>query len=90
MRKKLILLGVALFLIGAAVKQGADAFVTADVKYHEFSLPGGQMLLCDVGHFESEQFTTDLFVDILLRNFPNFAVLKSEVKTNPVHYFTGK
>jgi hypothetical protein len=48
------------------------------------------MLLCDIGHFESEQFTTDLFVEILLRKFPTFAVLKSGVKTNPVSYFTGK
>jgi hypothetical protein len=50
----------------------------------------GCMLLCDVGHFESEQFTVDLFVDIFLQKFPNFAVLKSEVRTNPVNYFTGK
>jgi hypothetical protein len=48
------------------------------------------MLLCDIGHYESEQFTTDLFIELLLRKFPTFAVLKSEVRTNPVHYFTGK
>ena len=88
-RKVAVCGGAGSFLIKDAMRNGADAFVTADIKYHDFFVPEGKMLLCDIGHFESEQFTIDLFCDILLRNFPNFAVLKSEVKTNPVHYFTG-
>ncbi|HTE07498.1 MAG TPA: Nif3-like dinuclear metal center hexameric protein, partial [Flavitalea sp.] len=82
--------GAGSFLIANALEAGADAFVTADLKYHEFFEAESQLLVCDVGHYESEQFTTDLFVDIIRRKFPNFAVLKSGVRTNPVHYFSGK
>ena len=82
--------GAGSFLQVEALKAGADAYVTADLKYHEFFIPEGRMLLCDIGHFESEQFTTDLLLELLQRKFPNFAVLKSEVRTNPVLYFTGK
>lgn len=81
--------GAGSFLISKALAQEADAFVTADVKYHDFFLGRGHMMLCDIGHYESEQFTIDLLVEILLQKFPTFAVLKSEVKTNPVRYFTG-
>jgi dinuclear metal center YbgI/SA1388 family protein len=82
--------GAGSFLISNALRMGADAFVTSDLKYHDFFLPDGRLLLCDIGHFESEQYTVDLFIEILEQKFPNFAVLKSEVKTNPVLYFTGK
>lgn len=82
--------GAGSFLTASALRAGADAFVTSDLKYHEFFDADGKMLLCDIGHFESEQFTIDLFADIFLQKFPTFAVLKSEVKTNPVNYFTGK
>lgn len=82
--------GAGSFLISKALTLGADAYVTGDVKYHEFFGAEGRMLLCDIGHYESEQFTTDLFVELLAKKFPTFAVLKSEVRTNPVHYFTGK
>ena len=82
--------GAGSFLISKALNAGADAFVTGDVKYHEFFGAEGRMLLCDIGHYESEQFTTDLFIELLEKKFPTFAVLKSEVRTNPVHYFTGK
>jgi dinuclear metal center YbgI/SA1388 family protein len=89
-RKVAVCGGAGSFLITSALRAGADAYVTGDVKYHEFFDAVGGMLLCDIGHFESEQFTVDLFVDIFLQKFPNFAVLKSEVRTNPVSYFTGK
>lgn len=82
--------GAGSFLISKALAFGADAYVTADVKYHEFFGAEGRMLLCDIGHFESEQFTTDLFVEQLREKFPTFAVLKSEINTNPVLYFSGK
>ena len=88
-RKVAVSGGAGSFLISKALVWGADAFVTSDIKYHEFFAAAGQMLLCDIGHYESEQFTMDLFMDILLQKFPTFAVLKSEVRTNPVHYFTG-
>lgn len=89
-RKVAICGGSGSFLTASALKAGADAFVTSDLKYHEFFEPVGRMLLCDIGHYESEQFTTDLLIEIILQKFPTFAVLKSEIKTNPVHYFTGK
>jgi dinuclear metal center YbgI/SA1388 family protein len=79
--------GAGSFLISKALAAGVDAFVTADLKYHEFFDANGKMLLADIGHYESEQFTINLLQEILEQNFPTFAVLKTEVKTNPVQYF---
>ena len=79
--------GAGAFLIGAARAAGADAYVTGDVKYHEFFGAEGQLMLCDVGHFESEQFTNEVFSDLLTAGFGRtFAVLISETPTNPVQY----
>ncbi|HEX8658600.1 MAG TPA: Nif3-like dinuclear metal center hexameric protein, partial [Hymenobacter sp.] len=79
--------GAGAFLIGAARAAGADAYVTGDVKYHEFFGAEGQLMLCDVGHFESEQFTGEVFRDLLTAGFKRtFAVLIAETPTNPVHY----
>jgi hypothetical protein len=86
--KKIALCGGAgSFLISKALAAGADAYITADIKYHEFFDANNRMLIADIGHFESEQFTIDLLKDVLEQKFPTFAVLKTEVKTNPVHYF---
>ena len=74
-------------LINNALASKVDAFVTSDLTYHDFFLPEGKMLLADIGHFESEQFTSDLLVEILNEKFPTFAVLKTAHKTNPVNYF---
>ncbi len=79
--------GAGSFLISAAKASGADVFITSDVKYHEFFDADNQILLVDMGHFESEQFTIDLLFDLLSNKFPNFAVLKTGVNTNPVHHF---
>ena len=79
--------GAGSFLTPAAIASGADVYVTSDIKYHEFFDADNRLLLADIGHYESEQFTTDLLFDILRQNFPNFAVLKTGVKTNPVNYF---
>ena len=57
------------------------------MKYHEFFDANGQLLIADVGHYESEQFTINLLQEFLEQKFPTFAVLKTGVKTNPVHYF---
>ncbi|GEO04968.1 GTP cyclohydrolase 1 type 2 [Adhaeribacter aerolatus] len=78
--------GAGSFLIKDALRQGADAFVTADLKYHEFFIPEKKMLLADIGHYESEVFTKEIFYDIIRKKFSNFAVLKSKVNTNPVRY----
>ncbi len=82
--------GAGSFLRGIAMARGADVFITGDFKYHEFFDADGKMVILDIGHFESEQFTPDLLAEFLLEKFPTFAVLLSEVKTNPVHYFTAK
>ena len=79
--------GAGAFLIKNALQQGADFYITADVKYHEFFDAEGKMVVADVGHYESEQFTVDLLVEILLKKFPTFAVLKTALVTNPVSYF---
>lgn len=79
--------GAGSFLIPSALAAGADFFVTADVKYHEFFDADGRLVIADIGHFESEQFTIDLLFEVLQEKFRNFAVLKSETKTNPVKYY---
>lgn len=78
--------GAGIFLLGDAMAQKADAFVTADVKYHEFFDAEDRILLADIGHFESEQFTIDLIADELKRKFPTFAVRLTSIYTNPVKY----
>jgi dinuclear metal center YbgI/SA1388 family protein len=80
--------GAGSFLISKALASNADAYITADLKYHEFFDANGRLLLADVGHYESEQFTINLLQDILAEKIPTFAVLKTEVKTNPVQYFS--
>ncbi|GAB4094420.1 Nif3-like dinuclear metal center hexameric protein [Flaviaesturariibacter terrae] len=82
--------GSGAFLIRAALAAGADAYVTADVKYHEFFDAEERMLLADIGHWESEQFTVDLLQELIAGKFPTFAVLKSSVPTNPLRYFLGQ
>ena len=79
--------GSGSFLLSDARRAGADVFVTADFKYHEFFDADKQIIICDIGHYESEVFTKDLIVRYLSEKFSNFAVLKSQVNTNPVHYF---
>jgi dinuclear metal center YbgI/SA1388 family protein len=81
--------GAGSFLISNALASGANIYITSDVKYHEFFDANDRLVIADIGHFESEQFTTDLLFDNLREKFRNFAVLKSDVKTNPVHYYTG-
>lgn len=78
--------GAGGFLLGAAIAQGADVFVTADYKYHEFFDADGQIVIADIGHFESEQFTIQLLHRIISEKFSTFAAYCTEVKTNPVHY----
>jgi dinuclear metal center YbgI/SA1388 family protein len=79
--------GSGSFLISTAKSLGADSYITADIKYHEFFDADHAIFLADIGHYESEQFTMELLTDILQQNFPNFAVLKTGVNTNPVKYY---
>ena len=70
-----------------AIAAGADAFVTADFKYHEFFDADGKLIIADIGHFESEQFTSNMLIDIIQEKFPNFAIRLTEHNTNPINYF---
>ncbi|HEY0356302.1 MAG TPA: Nif3-like dinuclear metal center hexameric protein, partial [Flavisolibacter sp.] len=79
--------GAGSFLIGKAAQMGADIYITSDVKYHEFFDAEGRLVLADIGHYESEQFTIDLVHELLAEKFPTFAVLKTGVNTNPVRYY---
>lgn len=81
--------GAGSFLLNKAKSSKADVFITGDFKYHEFFDADNAILVLDIGHFESEQFTPELIKDFLDEKFPTFAVLLSEVNTNPVHYFTA-
>ena len=78
--------GAGASFIGSARSRKADLYVTSDLKYHDFFEAGETLLLADIGHYESEQYTSDLIVDVLKANFPNFAILKTTVNTNPVRY----
>jgi dinuclear metal center YbgI/SA1388 family protein len=78
--------GSGFFLLPNAISAGADIFITSDVKYHQFFDAEEKIVLVDAGHYETEQFTSLLIRDFLVEKFPKFAVLLSEVKTNPVNY----
>jgi dinuclear metal center YbgI/SA1388 family protein len=69
-----------------AINSGADIYITADIKYHQFFDADRKIIIADIGHYESEQFTTELFHELILKNFPKFAVRFSGVYTNPVNY----
>ncbi|MEO5890205.1 MAG: Nif3-like dinuclear metal center hexameric protein [Ferruginibacter sp.] len=81
--------GAGSFLTSTAIAAGADFYITGDVKYHEFFDANGKLVIADIGHYESEQYTTELLFDILREKFTTFAVLKTSVNTNPVNYFIG-
>lgn len=78
--------GAGSFLIKEAIRQQADVFITADLKYHEFFAAENRLIIADIGHYESEVFTKEIFYDLIIKNFSNFAVLLSKVNTNPVRF----
>ena len=79
--------GAGSFLLDMAIAEQADFFVSGDFKYHQFFDAENKIVIADIGHFESEQFTKELFYELLTKKFPKFAVQFSEVNTNPVFYF---
>lgn len=79
--------GSGSFLLKDATRQGADFFITADFKYHQFFDADSKIVIADIGHYESEQFTGEIFRDIINKKFPNFAALLSNLSTNPVNYY---
>ncbi len=86
-KKVAVLGGSGSFAIHAAKTAKADVFVTADLKYHDFFTAENQIVLTDIGHYESEQFTKNLLVAYLTKKITNFAIVLSKTNTNPVKYF---
>jgi len=85
-RKVAVCGGAGSSLINEAIQAKADIFITGDVKYHQFFDAGDKIILADIGHYESEQFTKELFYEIVTNKFSKFALRLSEVQTNPVNY----
>lgn len=79
--------GAGSFLLRDAITAGAHFFLSGDIKYHQFAEPDGKIVMADIGHYESEQFTKQLFLELLTKKFSTFAVRLSEVNTNPVGYY---
>ncbi len=86
-KKVAVLGGSGAFAIDAAKASKADAFISADFKYHDFFKAENQILLADIGHFESEQFIKNLLFDYLTKKIPNFAIILSDINTNPIKYY---
>jgi putative NIF3 family GTP cyclohydrolase 1 type 2 len=78
--------GSGSFLLPAAIRAGADVYVSADFKYHEFFDSDGRIVIADIGHYESEQFTKELISEVLREKFRTFAINFSKTVTNPIRY----
>jgi len=78
--------GAGSSFLGKAISQHADIFISGDFKYHQFFDAEQQIIIADIGHYESEQFTKEVFYELLTKKFPKFAVHLSEKSTNPVNY----
>jgi len=78
--------GAGSFLLNNAIRSGAQCFITGDFKYHQFFDADNKIVIADIGHYESEQFTIQLISDFVVEKFPTFAVHLSQVNTNPVNY----
>ncbi len=86
-KKIAVLGGSGSFAIQHAMTAGADVLITSDLKYHDFYRAENRILLCDIGHFESERYTKNYIADFLMKKITNFAIILSEQNTNPVKYF---
>jgi len=86
-KKVAVVGGAGSSMLRKAISEKADVFISGDFKYHQFFDAEGKILIADIGHFESEQYTRELFYDLLIKKFPKFAVQLSEINTNPIKYF---
>lgn len=78
--------GAGGFLIGNAIAEGAQVFITSDTRYHDFVDYAGRIFIVDIGHFESEQCTKEIFYHVIKEKFPTFALYYSEIEKNPINY----
>lgn len=79
--------GSGSFLLQNAIRAGADVFISADFKYHQFFDADQKIVIADIGHYESEQFTGEIFYEVLSKKYPNFAFHLTSVNTNPINYY---
>ena len=79
--------GSGSFLLKNAINSKSDIYISSDFKYHEFFDAENRILIADIGHYESEQFTPEIFYEIISKKFPTFASYLTETNTNPVNYF---
>ncbi len=79
--------GSGSFLLNEAKKAGADIFITADYKYHEYFDADKEIIIADIGHYESEKYTIDLLYNLIINNFSTFAAHCTKIITNPIKYF---
>ena len=85
-KKVAVLGGSGSFAIKNAINAGADIFITSDLKYHQFYEAEGQIIIADIGHYESEQYTKNLILSYLRKKISNFAIILADNKTNPIQY----
>ncbi len=78
--------GAGGFLLSQAIEHGADAFLTGEMRYHDYFGHEGELLIAEMGHYESEQYTIDIFAEILGRHFPELKIVKTSYNTNPINY----
>ena len=78
--------GAGGFLLPNAIAQGADAFLTGEMRYHDYFGHDNELLIAEMGHYESEQYTIDIFAEILQANFPELKIVKTSLNTNPINY----
>ena len=78
--------GAGGFLLQQAVVQGADAFLTGEMRYHDYFGHNEELLIAEMGHYESEQYTVDLFAEILAKELPELKTIKTTLNTNPINY----
>ena len=78
--------GAGGFLLSQAIAQGADAFLTGEMRYHDYFGHEGELLIAEMGHYESEQYTVEIFAEVLGKRFPELRIVKTSHNTNPINY----
>ena len=78
--------GAGGFLLSDAIAQGADAFLTGEMRYHDYFGHEDELLIAEMGHYESEQYTIDLLAEVLHRQFPELKTVRTSLNTNPINY----
>ena len=86
-RKVALCGGAGDFLLPDALREGADAFITGEMHYHQYFGYEQQIQICVIGHYQSEQYTSEIFRDIIQRKCPGVRTEIAETSTNPIYYY---